>query len=127
MSFDTLQKFSQNLRDLPRVVAHKIAERAAEKITELGRETFDQSQDAYGTGWVVGAQGQTVDLVEKGDLRAKLSHKAIGAKLRSVLGVSHAKYQVGKRPVYPKGALPAKYVDALSKTAVDVCREELGK
>lgn len=123
----TLEKFARELAKLPRVLAAKVAERAAERITELGRETFEQQQDAYGNEWEPGHDGKTVDLVESGALENNLKYVAIGTKLRSSLGVPYAKYQIGKRPVYPKGTLPPAYVEELQRTAVEVIKEELGK
>ena len=52
---------------------------------------------------------------------------AIGSLLRVALGVAYAKYQVGKRPVFPKQGkpLPQPYVEALQRIAVRVVREEM--
>lgn len=128
MSFATLQKFSQNLRGLSKTLAQDIAKAAADKITELGLRTFDSSEDSYGTPWAPSnVDGTTVDLVDKGDLRGHIKYKAIGTKLRSELGVPYAKYQVGKRPVYPKGSLPLEYIRALSEIAQRLARESLEK
>jgi hypothetical protein len=119
----TLKQFSERLKTLPTELGHRVAAAAADKITELGRETFDGSRDPYGTPWAPGADGDAVDLNESGRLKSHLSYKPVGAKLRSELGVPYAKYQIGKRPVYPKGALPPAYRDALN----DVAKEETRK
>ncbi len=126
MSTEDLRKFAKGLETVSTELGHRTATASAEKITELGRETFDAGQDAYGTPWALGADGEPVDLEESGALKSKLSYTAVGRKLRSALGVSYAKYQIGKRPVYPRGALPASYVEALSKVAADEARKALG-
>ncbi len=112
----TLTKLSEQLRGLSRELGHKIAAESADEITRLARETFDAGQDADGIPWRESSvDGRKVDLRETDALRDGLSYKAIGLKLRAALGVGYAKYQVGKRPVFPRGALPPRYVRALSE------------
>jgi len=125
----SLAQFSQDLRRLPRVVAQKVAAAAAPVLTELAKSTFDASEDAYGIDWAPGARGQKVTLRRSGDLATYIRYVAIGTKLRVALGVKYAKYQVGKRPVFPKqhGELPDAYVQALQRTAVRVVKEEMGQ
>ncbi len=117
MNVSSLHKFTQQLRDLPRTIAKDVAFEAAPVITDLAQDSFRNSQDPYGAPWAPGADGRKVDLVETGALRRFIRYVAIGTKLRVSLGVKYAKYQIGKRPVYPRqGApLPKKYVEALSE------------
>lgn len=129
----SLSQFSADLRRLPTVVAHKVAAAAAPVITELARATFDASETPYGVGWAPKEDGTRATLrgdgKDGGHLADKLYYRSIGTKLRVALGVDHAKYQIGKRPVFPSqgGALPTSYSDALKRTAVAVCRAELGR
>ncbi len=113
MSIASLNQFAAKLRELPRVLAIEVAAKAAPIITELGKETFNASEDAYGNAWAPGAEGQKVDLKETGSLYKNIRYVAVGTKVRSALGVPYAKYQVGKRPVYPRGELPVAYASKL--------------
>lgn len=128
MSIQSLAKLSADLRRLPRVVGIKVAEASAETLTGLARSTFDASEDAYGAPWAPGYEGDMVRLRKSGALSRFIRYVATGTKLRLSLGVAYAKYQVGRRPVFPKqgGALPTEYARALERTADDVIRREMG-
>ena len=125
----SLSEFAQDLRRLPKVVAIRVCEEVAPELTALSKETFSASEDAYGRSWAEGKKHQRVTLRKTGDLASFLKYVATGTKLRVALGVRYAKYQVGRRPVFPRqgGELPDEYVRALQRTAVRVCREEMGK
>lgn len=125
----SLSEFANQLRRLPRVVGIKVAEEAAPVITALANSTFDESADAYGRPWKPGKKGQRVTLRKSGDLARFIRYVAVGTRLRVALGVPYAKWQVGKRPIFPRqgSELPDTYVRALQRTAVDVVRRELGK
>lgn len=126
MSTETIRRFGRKLEELPVLLAQNVATASAEKISELGRQTFEQGQDAYGTPWAPGADGKPVDLEESGALKARLSYKATGRKIRSELGVNYAKFQIGKRNVYPRdGALPPAYVETLTETTQNEARKAL--
>ncbi|HEU5480423.1 MAG TPA: hypothetical protein VFU90_11345, partial [Candidatus Tumulicola sp.] len=124
----SLKKFAEDLRRLPRVVAQKVAERSAPALTALAAATFDAGENAYGQAWAPGKGGKRVTLWRTGSLFKFIRYVAIGTKLRVALGVPYAKYQVGKRPVFPRQdtALPDAYVQTLERTAVQVVKEELG-
>lgn len=123
----SLADFTRDLRALPRVVAIKVAAAAAPALTALAEHTFDASADPDGRPWRAGAEGQIVTLRKTGDLAKYIKYVAIGAKLRVSLGVAYAKYQIGKRPVFPRQGqgLPAAYVEALKRIAVRIAREEM--
>ena len=112
---------------MPRVVALRVAAEAAPKVTELAKQTFDASETPYGEDWAPGKKGQKVTLRKSGDLARYIKYVAIGTKLRVALGVRYAKYQIGKRPVFPRqaGDLPDSYVQALQRLAVRIVKEEL--
>ncbi len=126
---NSLSKFADDLRRLPRVVAQQVAKEAAPEITRLAKASFDASQTPYGIPWAPGEKGQKVTLRKTGALEGNLRYVAIGTKLRVALGVAYAKFQIGKRPVFPGqgGALPPSYVQALQRIAVRVVRRELGR
>jgi len=109
----------RNLRLLPRTLGARVARAAAQQLTDLGRATFRQSQNAYGDPWEPGAEGQTVTLRKSGLLASTIAYVATGTRLRAHLGPAYAKYQVGKRPVFPRfGAeLPIKYSSVIHARA----------
>jgi hypothetical protein len=128
-SVTSLSKFSADLRRLPTVVAQKVALAAAPALTAAARSTFDAGENAYGTTWAPRADGTRATLKKSGSLANRIQYVAIGTKIRVALGVSYAKYVIGKRPVFPAqgGALPVAYGDVLARTAVAVCRAEMGQ
>lgn len=124
----SLQKFSQDLRRLPRVVAQAVAAAAAPEISKLAKTSFEASRDPYGVPWAPSVvSGDRVTLDETGAMKRHIHYVAIGTKLRVALGVAYAKYQIGKRPVFPRqgGELPAEYSRTLARVAVDVVRREM--
>lgn len=125
----SLTKFAADLRRLPTVVAHKVAAAAAPELTTLMRETFDAGEDAYGNTWAPGAEGQRITLKKSGGIAGGVFFLAVGTRIRMRLGVRWAKYQIGKRPIAPRagGALPVTWSSALQRTAVTVCKAELGQ
>lgn len=125
----SLSQFAADLRNLPRAVALRVTEAAAPVLTELAKETFDASETPDGESWKPGERGQKVTLKKSGDLSKYIRYVAIGTKLRVALGVKYAKYQIGKRPVFPKqgGDLPKAYTEALQRVAVRVVKEALGQ
>jgi hypothetical protein len=129
VSFNSLAKFSADLRRLPRSVAQIVTKEAAPAITELAQATFNASENAYGVPWSPGYDGKKVTLRKSGNLARRLHYVGIGTKLRVALGVAYAKYQIGRRPVFPTqgAALPVEYVRTLQRVAVDVVRKELGR
>jgi hypothetical protein len=124
----SLSQFANDLRRLPRVVAIKVAVEAAPILTELAKQTFNAGETPYGVNWREGVQGQRVTLDKTGALKRYIHYVAIGTRLRVALGVPYAKYQIGKRPVFPKqaGALPPLYVAALKRSVARIAKEELG-
>jgi hypothetical protein len=124
----SLKDLAAKLRTLPKTVAIKVPEKVAPSITGLGQSTFAQSEDAYGVPWAPAVDGSEVTLVDTGALRRTLRYVPIGTRLRCALGVPYAKYQIGKRPVFPRqGApLPADYVAAINTATGDAVRESLG-
>lgn len=123
----SLRQFATDLRRLPRTVSQRVTSTAAPAITALAKATFAAGTDPYGHAWAPGVDGQSVTLRQTGDLEKFVFYVGIGRALRVSLGVKHARYQIGKRPVFPRqdGALPASYVQTLSRIAVDIIRQEL--
>lgn len=126
-STDSLRAFAARLRTLPRVVAQEVAKEAAPKLTAIALQTFDAGEDAYGVPWTPREDGKRASLKKSGTLRSKIQYVAIGTMLRVALGVSYAKFQVGRRPVFPRQneALPSSYVEVLEQTTRNVCHRLL--
>lgn len=124
----SLQKFSQRLNELPRSLGNRIATKAAPALTAAARETFSASEDAFGIPWEPGADGGTVTLRKTGALARFIQYVSIGTKVRVALGVAWAKYQVGRRQIFPRQGdpLPKAYVDALKRIAHEEIRASLG-
>ncbi len=124
-----MKAFAASLRELPIVVAQKVATAVAPALTEAARATFDAGETAYGDTWTIRQDGSRATLKQSGALASKVHYVAIGTKVRVALGTSYAKYVLGKRPALPRqgAALPAAYVKALTETTARVIREELGR
>jgi hypothetical protein len=126
---ESLKAFSASLRRLPRVLGQKVASAAAPVLTETSETTFRAGEDPYGNAWAPGEHGDRITLVKTGALSKFLKYVAIGEKLRVALGVPYAKYQIGKRPVFPRqgGALPVAYRRTLEEKTAEAIRAELGE
>lgn len=124
----SLKVLIKALSGMSQKVATETAKEAASEITDLGRKTFDASETAYGDRWEEGKEGQKVTLRKSGRLAEGIKYVAIGAKLRAVLGPKYAKYQVGKRPVFPRhgASLPLPYVQVLRERVAQAIKDEMG-
>lgn len=122
----TLSRFEAALRRLPRVLAQQVAAAAAPEITKFAKASFDASADPFGAPWDPGVEGQRITLRKGGALEKQIRYVAIGTRLRVALGVPYAKYQIGRRPVFPRAGLvlPIDYVRTLeqfiARTSTDV-------
>lgn len=123
----SLANLSAKLRALPRTLAHRVTEAAAPAITRAASRTFSRGEDPYGVAWTPGADGNPVTLRKTGALARLLYYVAIGTKLRVALGVPYAKYQIGKRPVFPRqaAALPADYSAEIERASADAIRTSM--
>lgn len=124
-----LRQLERSIRQLPLVVAHEVAAQSASTITALARQTFGAGENAYGDSWEPGEDGKRVDLHKSGRLAAGVEYVSTGTKLRARLGPEYARFQVGRRPVFPRGGarLPLAYVQAISAKASAIIRARLGK
>lgn len=125
MSAQSLKALAAKLRSLPRVVAQRVATASAPAISTVAAAAFNRGEDPYGVAWAPGADGKRVTLRKTGSLARFLRYVAVGTRLRVALGVPYAKYQIGKRPVFPTqgGALPQVYVDALAQATAGAVSE----
>ncbi len=123
-----IRGLEKSLAELPRVLAMKVAAASASAITSMARATFKAGENAYGDPWEPGADGERVDLEKSGRLAAGVAYVAIGTRLRAQLGPKYARYQVGKRPIFPRSGakLPIAYVATLRAKANEIIQAELG-
>jgi len=123
----SLRALARNMSTLPRVLAAKVCVAAVNVITERAQATFAAGQNAYGDPWLPGHDGRRVTLRKSGAIARGVKFVAIGTRMRSVLGAFHAKYQVGRRPVLPTGALPPAYAAVLQGATARVAAAELAR
>jgi len=123
-----LRRIESGLRALPHVVAQEVASKVAGTITRLARRTFDAGENAYGDSWEPSAEGKRVDLRASGALAGGVRYTAVGTRIRAVLTVPYAKYQIGKRPIFPRAGakLPISYRTAIGKSVDDVVKRHMG-
>jgi hypothetical protein len=125
----TLREYARHLvRTVGVSTAQEIARRAAPELTTQALASFDAQRTPYGDPWEPGHDGKDVDLVESGGLRRTLKFEPIGTRMRAVLAVKHARFQVGKRSILPPGGrtLPTSWKVTLERISRDVIGERLG-
>jgi hypothetical protein len=125
----TLREFARKLvRTVGIGTAQEIATRAAPDLTTAALASFDAQRSPYGDPWPPGYDGGDVDLVESGSLRRTLRFEPLGTRVRAVLAVKHARYQIGKRAILPPGgrSLPGPWKLTLERITRDVVAERLG-
>ena len=116
LDISSLSKLEATLRALPKTLGQEIARRAAPVISRFAKASFDSSVDPYGAPWRPKENGDKATLRATGALEAFVFYVAIGTKLRVALGVPYAKYQIGKRPIFPRpGLLPKAYSEELDR------------
>lgn len=121
-----IRKLEQAIRALPSTrLAHKVAAASAGVLTDLVRETFRRGENAYGDLWEPGARGQRVTLHKSGLFEKSVGFTSVGTRIRGLLTARYAKYQVGRRQVFPRKRLPVAYVDVIGKKAATIIRDEL--
>lgn len=127
-SFGNLHAFQSALRAIGSgLMANRVAAIAAPKLTALASETTAASSTAEGVPWRPGVDGSKITLRKSGALLGRLAYVAIGPKLRVALTARYAKYQIGKRPVFPSqtSGLPASYRKALEESVAEAFGEVL--
>lgn len=126
LNHSSLNRFAATLRALPTTLAQRVAAAAAPALSELAQESFDASTDPYGAPWPPAKDGGTVTLRATGTLEKFLHYVVSGTRLRVSLGVDYAKYQIGKRLVFPRaGLLPPKYAAKLEEITVREAQDAL--
>ncbi len=128
LDLSSLAKLSSVLRALPVAIAQEVAKRAAPVISRFAKESFDKSVDPYGAPWAPSVDGSVITLRATGTMEKFVHYVAIGTKLRVALGVKYAKYQIGKRPIFPRaGLLPAQYSAELEQLTQETAKDFLSR
>lgn len=112
-NIDSIRQLKSKLREIPRSLAHDVAQRAAPAMTELTRQAFDSGRSVYGEARPAGADGRELTLHKTGTVARLLRFASDGTVVRCVLGPKYAKYLIGKYGILPNGALPASWSDRL--------------
>lgn len=102
-----IKDFKRKLNELPKSVAHDVAQRAAPDLTQLSREAYDAGRTVYGESRPAGVNGNALTLKKTGATERDLRFVSVGTIVRCVLGPKYARYLIGKYSVLPNGALPA--------------------
>ena len=120
-SFAELAQLRKKLEQLPQV-GDRVAKRAAERFSELARESFDAGEGVSGNSF-----GPGITLKQSGELRAKaLAYTAAGAAIRaSVSSVPYARFQLKHNYLPRPGAIPTKWREELARIAGEELRREL--
>lgn len=108
----TLKRMKASLRDLPRSVAHSVAQRGAPALTGLTQAAFDGGRSVYGEARPPGVSGDRLTLRKTGALEADLRFVANGTTIRCVLGPRYAKYVI-RYGILPNGAMPVSWSSRL--------------
>lgn len=122
-----LSGLGKALKGLPVRVRTRVAARVAPELTARARASFEAGENPYGDTWAPGADGQRVTLRKSDRLFGTLHFVTIGTKVRAVLGVKYAKYQIGKRGILPQGgtAMPVSWSRAIGAIAVEEIQRDL--
>jgi hypothetical protein len=123
----SIRRFSESLKTLPFWAGREAARRSAPILTKLAQETFARSEDPNGVAWAPNVDGKTVTLRQSGTLAQFMVYVAVGTIMRVALGTKYAKYQIGKRHVFPAfgAVLPEAYRTALEDAANTAIKREL--
>lgn len=114
------------MRKLPLAVQRKTAEKVAPDVTDKARAAFDSGETVYGTPRPRGVEGNELTLKRTGKLAATILFKVIGTRVRCVLGVPYAKYNV-KYGMLPgsRGFLPVSWRKSIESIVQTVIADEL--
>lgn len=114
------------LRKLPVTLAQDVASKAAPDLTARARASFEAGETVYGTARQPGKDGHAVTLHKTGKLLATILFKAIGKRVRAVLGVPYARYNV-RFGILPRGgsAMPTDWAEGIAKLTKEAIERTL--
>jgi hypothetical protein len=108
----SLKAFGKRMREMPVVLATRVAARAAGVLTSLAKADYVAGNTAYGD-----SRPDGVTLIDTGKTLSSLSFVAIGTLLRVSLSTPYAKYLIGKYRTLPNAGapIPSKWSAALKR------------
>ena len=94
------------------------AAKAAGAVSELARASFAAGQSPYGVPFGAGRSGKPLTMRRSGKLFAQVRYVAQGTRIRCVLGVPYARYQIrhGLLPT-PAEGIPTQWKATIRKIA----------
>lgn len=115
--FEKLRRMRAEIKRLPQM-QEAVARRAASEITALARATYDARQSVFGDSFGTNKDGSPRTLKKSGALYSKVSFVQAGTKIRCVLGVPYARFQI-RNGILPRGggAMPVKWNAAIKRIA----------
>lgn len=113
--FAKLAQMRDAIRRLPSTTT-AIAAKAAPEVSDLARASWASGVSAYGVPYAPNADGTKRTLNRSGALGASIRFVSVGTKLRCVLGVPYARYQI-KNGILPRGGaiLPRSWIGSIQK------------
>lgn len=123
----SLRKLGASLRQLPKVLAQRVAVKVAPELTAQTQAAFSSGVDVFGDARPAGVNGNPLTLVASGATRESLVAKAVGTLVRFVVGAKYQGVLVGKYRILPApgAAMPVAWQNATGKIARAEIEREL--
>lgn len=116
----TMRDLAKRIKELPIVVAQKIAQEAARAVTAKAQANYDSRRSVYGAG-------RSVSLVRTGTTKSLVRFVSIGTLVRASLGTRYAKYLIGKYQILPMGAMPYEWQELIGKIGREIMQATIAK
>lgn len=126
MDLSKLNRMAKALRKLPLTVQRVAATKTAPDITSRARASFESGETVFGTARPTGVDGQALTLHRTGRLLSGVKFTAIGTRVRAVLSVFYARYNV-KYGILPRGRgyMPVSWRESIKTIINDAIAAEL--
>jgi hypothetical protein len=117
-----LKKLAKAMREVPKVLAQRVAAKVAPDLTGKARASFAAGENVYGDARPAGVNGAPLTLDRTGATKASIRFVSVGTIVRATLGTKYARYLVGKYKILPASGspMPAAWQEAVGKIAGDV-------
>jgi hypothetical protein len=106
-----LKKLAKAMREVPKVLAQRVAGKVAPDLTAKARASFAAGENVYGDARPAGVNGSPLTLERTGATKASIRFVSVGTIVRASLGTKYARYLVGKYKILPASGspMPAKW------------------
>lgn len=121
-----LKDLHKLLFEMTETAAIRVAAASVGGINAQSERSYAAGETPEGQPWKPSeVTGERVTLVKSGNLKRQVRYVAIGTAVRCALGVKYAKYQIGKRRVFPhkNSLLPVAYREAIVKAVNPILQE----